>query len=100
MTQIPHSIEQTASARPKRCNVTKLVVGLLAVFAVVCLYEKGHQLREGLARSSFTSSPGWPVADERSSLSGPGDRGFGSCSSPAESCYGTAIAVVTLSRSL
>ena len=81
MTQIPLSIEQTVASQPKRSTATKLVVGLLAVFAVVCLYEKGHQLREGLARSSFTSSPGWPVADERSSLSGPGDRGF------ASSCF-------------
>ena len=58
MTQIPHSIEQTASARPKRCNVTKLVVGLLAVFAVVYLYENGQQPWEGLAGSRFSSSLG------------------------------------------
>ena len=43
MTQIPLSIEQTIAPQTKRSTATKLVVGLLAVSAVVCVYEKGHQ---------------------------------------------------------
>ena len=45
MTQIPLSIEQTVAAQPKRSTATKLVVGLLAGFAVVCVYQNGHQRR-------------------------------------------------------
>ena len=47
MTQIPLSIEQTVAAQPKRSTATKLVVGLLAGFAVVCVYQNGHQRRWG-----------------------------------------------------
>ena len=43
MTQIPLSIEQTVAPQPKRSTATKLVVGLLGVFAVVCVYQQGHQ---------------------------------------------------------
>ena len=45
MTQIPLSIEQTVAPQPKRSTATKLVVGLLGVFAVVCVYQQGHQAR-------------------------------------------------------
>ena len=58
MTQIPLSIEQTVASQPKRSTATKLVVGLLAVFAVVYLYENGQQPWKGLARSMFSSSLG------------------------------------------
>ena len=44
MTQIPLSIEQTVAAQPKRSTATKLVVGLLAGFAVVCVYQNGPAL--------------------------------------------------------
>jgi len=53
MTQIPLSIEQTVASQPKRSTATKLVVGLLAVFAVVYLYENGPAL---------VSSAGWVAA--------------------------------------
>ena len=53
MTQIPLSIEQTIAPQPKRSTATKLVVGLLAVSAVVCVYEKGPAL---------VSSMGWAAA--------------------------------------
>ena len=49
MTQIPLSIEQTVAAQPKRSTATKLVVGLLAGFAVVCVYQNGHR-RRGASR--------------------------------------------------
>ena len=63
MTQIPLSIEQTVASQPKRSTATKLVVGLLAVFAVVYLYENGQQPWEGLAGSRFSSSHilTWPT---------------------------------------
>ena len=53
MTQIPLSIEQTIAPQTKRSTATKLVVGLLAVSAVVCVYEKGPAL---------VSSMGWAAA--------------------------------------
>jgi len=53
MTQIPLSIEQTVAPQPKRSTATKLVVGLLGVFAVVCVYQQGPAL---------VSSMGWSAA--------------------------------------
>jgi flavodoxin I len=53
MTQIPLSIEQTFAPQPKRSTATKLVVGLLGVFAVVCVYQQGPAL---------VSSMGWSAA--------------------------------------
>ena len=44
MTQIPLSIEQTIAPQTKRSTATKLVVGLLAGFAVVCVYQNGPAL--------------------------------------------------------
>ena len=55
--QIPLTIEQTAepaAPRVKQPVAAKVVVGVLAVFAVVCLYQSGHQPHSWANRQKVT----------------------------------------------
>ena len=55
--QIPLTIEQTAepaAPRAKQSVAAKVVVGVLAVFAVACLYQSGHQQHSWANRQRIT----------------------------------------------